>query len=63
MNFQQNPDGSWTPSVPEPLWVRPWWRLFRWTPSCCGRTYAHVPHYHAHWFSEHVDPTTGEPLG
>lgn len=30
-SMQQNPDGSWSPAVPEPFWFRRWWR---WRPGC-----------------------------
>lgn len=54
----QHPERGWQPAVPHPYWRRPWWRLFRLTPSCyrCDRRpFSSREAYEAHWRYRHQE--------
>lgn len=52
-----HPERGWQPAVPLPYYRRPWWRLFRLTPSCyrCGlMPFRSRQEWEAHWRRYHA---------
>ena len=65
--YEQMPDGTWRPAVPEPFWIRRW---FRSRPQCfftepisgsdtlyriCSRVFKTRDQYEEHYRREHID--------
>ena len=55
----QRSDGTWGQSIPEPLWVRPWYLVGPSKPSCCGVTFRTRERYEEHYGAKHFTRPCG----